>query len=66
MVGEGSGMTVGGGCRCQNRRILGRGSQDMDLRSMGNKEHRDSVYPGSGPLEEVKPYIMLDCIDVFV
>jgi hypothetical protein len=21
------------------------------------------IYPGSGPLEEVKPYVLLDCID---
>jgi hypothetical protein len=33
---------------------------------MDNKERRDSDYPGLGPLEEVKPYVLLDCIDVGV
>jgi hypothetical protein len=27
----------------------------------GNVE--TAIYPGSGPLEEVKPYVLLDCID---
>ena len=38
----------------------------MDLGSMGNREHRENVYLGSGPLEEVKPYVMLDYIDVYM
>ena len=25
-----------------------------------------AIYLGSGPLEEVKPYVLLDCIDVIV
>ena len=38
-------------CRCQNRRISGRGSQTMHLRRMviGGRGH--DVYPGSGPLD---------------
>ena len=41
----------GGGCRCQNRRISGRGSQSVCLRLMvtGGKGH--NVYPDSGPLD---------------
>jgi len=31
---------------------------------MGNRKHRDNIYPGLGPLEEVKPYVLLDYIDV--
>ena len=40
-----------GHCRCQNRRISGRGSRTVRLRLMvtGDKEH--NVYPGSGPLD---------------
>ena len=33
---------------------------------MGNGERMDNIYPGSGPLEEVKPYVLLDYIDVYV
>ena len=36
----------------------------MDLGSMGNNERANNMYPGSGPLEEVKPYVLLDYIDV--
>ena len=38
-------------CRCQNRRISGRGSRYVRLRLMvtGSKGH--NVYPGSGPLD---------------
>ena len=44
-------LGLGDSCRCQNRRILGRGSRSMRLRLMvtGNKGH--NVYPGSGPLD---------------
>ena len=40
-----------GCCRCQNRRISGRGSRSVRLRLMvtGSKGH--NVYPGSGPLD---------------
>ena len=30
----------------------------------GNVE--TAIYPGSGPLDEVIPYVLLDCIDVIV
>ena len=33
---------------------------------MGNKEHGDNIYPGSGPLEEVKLYVLLDYIDMYM
>ena len=38
-------------CRCQNRRISGRGSRSVHLMLMvtGSKGH--NVYPGSGPLD---------------
>ena len=41
----------GGYCRCQNRRISGRGSRTVRLRQMviGGRGH--DVYPGSGPLD---------------
>ena len=40
-----------GGCRCQNRRISGRGSRYVRLRMMvtGSKGH--NVYLGSDPLD---------------
>ena len=39
-------------CRCQNRRISGRGSRTVCLGRMvtGGREH-DVFYPGSGPLD---------------
>ena len=33
------------------------------LDQWGIGDEWDNVYPGSGPLEEVKPYVLLDCID---
>ena len=37
-------------CRCQNRRISGRGSRTMRLRLMVTGGGGHDVYPGSGPL----------------
>ena len=37
-------------CRCQNRRISGRGSRTVRLRSMATGDKGHDVYPGSGPL----------------
>ena len=37
-------------CRCQNRRISGRGSGTVRLRSMVTGDEGHNVYPGSGPL----------------
>ena len=38
-------------CRCQNRRISGRGSRTVRLRIEGNRRQGHDVYPGSGPLD---------------
>src|SRR6187401_1290085 len=38
------------GCRCQNRRISGRGSRTVRLRSMVTGDWGHDVYPGSVPL----------------
>jgi len=38
-------------CRCQNRRISGRGSQTVRLGSMVTGDGGHDVYPGSGPLD---------------
>ena len=38
-------------CRCQNRRISGRGSRTVLLRLMVTGGRGDDVYPGSGPLD---------------
>ena len=38
-------------CRCQNRRISGRGSRTMHLGSMVTGGRGHDVYPGSGPLD---------------
>ena len=38
-------------CRCQNRRISGRGSQTVRLRRMVTGGRGQDVYPGSGPLD---------------
>ena len=35
----------------------------LDRRVTGDEG--DNVYPCSGPIEEVKPYVLLDCIDVY-
>ena len=35
----------------------------MDLGINGNRKVETAIYPGSGPLEEVIPYVLLDCID---
>ena len=32
----------------------------------GTRDKGDDVYPGSGPLGEVKPYILLDYIEVYM
>ena len=32
--------------------------------NLGTMVTGDSVYPGSGPRKEVKPYVLLDCIDM--
>ena len=37
-------------CRCQNRRISGKGSRTVRLRSMVTGDAGHNVYPGSGPL----------------
>ena len=37
-------------CRCQNRRISGRGSRTVRLGSMVTGDGGHNVYPGSGPL----------------
>ena len=37
-------------CRCQNRRILGRGSRTVRLRLMVTRDGGHDVYPGSGPM----------------
>ena len=48
---EGVLLPVGVGlCRCQNRRISGRGSRTVRLRSMVTGDKGHDVYPGSGPL----------------
>ena len=39
-------------CRCQNRRILGRGSRTVRLRLMVTGDGGHDVYPSSGPLYE--------------
>ena len=39
-----------GPCRCQNRRISGKGSRTMRLRLMVTRDWGHDVYPGSGPL----------------
>ena len=39
-----------GFCRCQNRRISGRGSRTVRLGSMVTGDGGHDVYPGSGPL----------------
>ena len=41
---------LGYACRCQNRRISGRGSRTMRLRLMVTEGGGHDVYPGSGPL----------------
>ncbi len=38
-------------CRCQNRRISGRGSRTVRLRLMVTGGGGHNVYPGSGPLD---------------
>ena len=38
-------------CRCQNRRISGRGSRTVHLRVMVTGGWGHDVYPGSGPLD---------------
>ena len=40
-----------GHCRCQNRRISGRGSRTVRLRRMVTGGGGHNVYPGSGPLD---------------
>ena len=37
----------------------------MSLGSMVTGDEGDVVYPGSGPREEVKPYVLLGCIDEY-
>ena len=41
---------LSGLCRCQNRRITGRGSRTVCLRSMVIGDRGHNVYPGSGHL----------------
>ena len=43
--------TINDECRCQNRRISGRGSRTMRLRRMVIGGGGHDVYPGSGPLD---------------
>ena len=58
-VGDGSASPLGqirlpvtfGTCRCQNRRISGRGSRSVRLRLMVTGSKGRNVYPGSGPLD---------------
>ena len=38
-------------CRCQNRRISGRGSRTVRLRRMVTGGGGHNIYPGSGPLD---------------
>ena len=38
-------------CRCQNRRIAGRGSRTVRLRSMVTGDKGHDVYLGPGPLD---------------
>ena len=45
---------------------MGRGSELWVKESMVTESIETAIYPGSGPLEEVKPYVLLDCIDVRV
>ena len=40
-----------GKCRCQNRRISGRGSRTVRLRLMVTGDWGHDVYPGLGPLD---------------
>ena len=40
-----------GHCRCQDRRISGRGSRTVGLGSMVTGGRGHDVYPGSGPLD---------------
>ena len=47
-------------CRCQNRRISGRGSRTVRLRLMVTGDMGHDVYPGFALLMEVKPYVLLD------
>ena len=48
-------------CRCQNRRISGRGSQAVRLRINGNRRQGTRCfYPGSGPLGGGKTLLLLD------
>ena len=43
---------VPGGCRCQNRRISGRGSRTVRQgRMVTGDKGQDVFYPGSGPLD---------------
>jgi hypothetical protein len=35
------------------------------LDQWGIRDEGDDVYPGSGPLEEVKPNVLLDYIEVY-
>ena len=37
----------------------------MVLDQWGTRDEGHDVYPGSGPLEEIKPYALLDYIDVY-
>ena len=45
------GPDIFSGCRCQNWRILGRGSRTVRLRQMVTGGRGHDVYPGSGPLD---------------
>ena len=48
-------------CRCQNRRILGRGSRTVRLgRLVTGDKGQDVFYPGSGPLDGGKTLLLLD------
>ena len=51
---------LGDACRCQNRRMSGRGSRTVRLRSMVTGDKGHNVYPGSGLSMELIPYFLLD------
>ena len=64
-IGIHSGLNTWAPCRCQNRRVSGRGPELWILDHWGIRDEGDDVYLGSGPLEEVKPYVLLDYIEVY-
>ena len=55
---RGYGVDVEALCRCQNRRISGRGSRTVRLRLMVTRGGRYNVYLGSGPLQRLEPALV--------